>query len=61
MTATVPEPKESMQVALREVRKDVRQLKAQMKELRHWVRAMTALLISLAAAVVGALVSSSIR
>jgi hypothetical protein len=61
MTAVTPEKPESMRTSLRHVRRDVRELKAQYKELRRWMKAITALLITVAASVAGAIVSSGMR
>lgn len=61
MTAVTPEESESMRTSLRHVRRDVRELKAQYQELRRWMKAITALLITIAASVAGAIVSSGMR
>jgi hypothetical protein len=61
MTAVTPEEQESWRASLRHVRRDVRELKAQYRELRRWMKAITALLVAIATSVAGAIVSSGIR
>lgn len=51
----------SWRADIRHLRRDVRELKTQMHEVRRWIKTMTALLIAMSASAVGALLSTLIK